>query len=338
MALHRNDGGETTVTKDNLGAGNHSAHPIPRDILHRVRKLAQLPDEARHSRFAVSVTRLTILKSLCQQPVVANRFVTYLARKVLERVQQGKSYGARPEGATDLTHRKMMLEALAGMEAWQLRPSDDLRQALADLQWRMQAEQNEYKNIPWGAVRLVTDWDLFLFEQALRCLLHPGEVGYWSYRMARDYAERYDSSHGTGLTPASAPLLQDIADFWMQEVNVSEQDFATPVRKRELREHGTPAKRADKRGRGRQKEAGFTRRQGQFLAFIHLYCKLHRRGPAERDMVQYFQVTPPAVHSMMVQLEQCGLIIREPGVPRSVRVALPEEEIPSLEDVAGPPW
>jgi len=31
-------------------------------------------------------------------------------------------------------------------------------------------------------------------------------------------------------------------------------------------------------------KARFTYRQGQFLAFIHLYRKLHRRGPAELDM------------------------------------------------------
>jgi hypothetical protein len=28
------------------------------------------------------------------------------------------------------------------------------------------------------------------------------------------YAERYDSHHGTGLIPASAPMMEEIADFW----------------------------------------------------------------------------------------------------------------------------
>jgi hypothetical protein len=40
--------------------------PVPREILHEVHKLAQLPGEARQSQLAVSVTRLTIVKSLCQ--------------------------------------------------------------------------------------------------------------------------------------------------------------------------------------------------------------------------------------------------------------------------------
>ena len=84
--------------------------------------------------------------------------------------------------------------------------------------------------------------------------------------------------------------------------------------------------------------ATFTRRQGQFLAFIHLYRLLHRRGPSEMDMAIYFRVSPPAVHLMVVRLEELGLITREEGVPRSARVTIPAEEVPPLEEVAGPPW
>jgi len=32
----------------------------------------------------------------------------------------------------------------------------------------------------------------------------------------------------------------------------------------------------------------FTPKQGQYLAFIHLYTRLHRRPPAETDMQEYF--------------------------------------------------
>jgi len=82
----------------------------------------------------------------------------------------------------------------------------------------------------------------------------------------------------------------------------------------------------------------FTPRQGQFLAFIHLYRKLHRRGPAETDLIKFFRVTPPAVHDMIVRLETLGMISREPGVARSVRVTIPTEGLPELEDVDGPAW
>ena len=55
-------------------------------------------------------------------------------------------------------------------------------------------------------------------------------------------------------------------------------------------------------------------------------------------MVMYFRVTPPSVHSMVVKLHELGLITRQPGQARSIRVAIPKEEIPELEDVEGPPW
>ena len=34
--------------------------------------------------------------------------------------------------------------------------------------------------------------------------------------IARQYAERYNSRYPTGLIPESAPMVEDIADFWCQ--------------------------------------------------------------------------------------------------------------------------
>lgn len=78
--------------------------------------------------------------------------------------------------------------------------------------------------------------------------------------------------------------------------------------------------------------AQFTPKQGQYLAFIHLYRKLHRQGPSEADLVRYFRASPPSVHQMIVRLEGLGLIAREPGVPRSARVTIPVHEIPDLDE------
>jgi hypothetical protein len=65
----------------------------------------------------------------------------------------------------------MMIEALAGMEGCLQKPNEALRQKLRELLRRMQVEQNEQKPIPFGAVRIIHDWGLLLFEDALRCLL-----------------------------------------------------------------------------------------------------------------------------------------------------------------------
>jgi len=53
--------------------------------------------------------------------------------------------------------------------------------------------------------------------------------------------------------------------------------------------------------------AQFTQKQGQYLAYIHLYRRLHRQGPAEGDIARDFRVSPPTVHQMIVKLEELGL-------------------------------
>jgi hypothetical protein len=83
--------------------------------------------------------------------------------------------------------------------------------------------------------------------------------------------------------------------------------------------------------------APFTKLQGQYLAYIHTYTLLHRQPPAERDMQLFFQVTPPAVHSMVITLERVGLLARTPGKARSLRVLLPSASLPALRDPAGGP-
>jgi Mn-dependent DtxR family transcriptional regulator len=75
----------------------------------------------------------------------------------------------------------------------------------------------------------------------------------------------------------------------------------------------------------------FTKLQGQYLAYIATYTKLHRRPPAEGDIQAYFKVTPPSVHNMIVTLDRLGLIDRIPGQARSIRVLVAPESLPTLE-------
>lgn len=74
----------------------------------------------------------------------------------------------------------------------------------------------------------------------------------------------------------------------------------------------------------------YTEKQGQYLAFIHYYTKIHGRAPAELDMQRYFRVTPPSVHQMVLTLEANGLIERTPGQARSIHLVIPREELPDL--------
>ena len=74
----------------------------------------------------------------------------------------------------------------------------------------------------------------------------------------------------------------------------------------------------------------FTEKQGQYLAFIYAYERLHRQPPAEADMQRHFAVTPPTVHQMVLKLEQRGFIRRTPGKARSIQLLLPPEQLPIL--------
>jgi|SRR5579863_4353167 len=75
----------------------------------------------------------------------------------------------------------------------------------------------------------------------------------------------------------------------------------------------------------------FTKKQGQYLAFIHNYTKIHRRAPAELDLQRYFEVSPPSVHQMILTLELKLLIQRTPGQARSIRLLVAPEHLPPLE-------
>ena len=76
-------------------------------------------------------------------------------------------------------------------------------------------------------------------------------------------------------------------------------------------------------------------KQGQYLAFIHLYMRLHRRPPAETDIQQYFRVSPPSVHQMVLTLERMGFIRRQPRTARSIELLVDPKQLPELVTAKG---
>jgi DNA-binding MarR family transcriptional regulator len=75
----------------------------------------------------------------------------------------------------------------------------------------------------------------------------------------------------------------------------------------------------------------FTPKQGQYLAFIHAYTLVNGRPPAEADLIRFFKVAPPTVHQMVVTLEQAGLISRQPGVARTIKILVDQTALPALK-------
>jgi Mn-dependent DtxR family transcriptional regulator len=77
-------------------------------------------------------------------------------------------------------------------------------------------------------------------------------------------------------------------------------------------------------------QPSFTDTQGQYLAFIDAYSRVHGQPPAEADMRRHFQVSPPSVHQMVLTLERAGLIRRQPGLARGIEGLVSPERLPLL--------
>jgi repressor LexA len=90
-----------------------------------------------------------------------------------------------------------------------------------------------------------------------------------------------------------------------------------PRRKRRADREDPAAEYLDRRGKRR-----FTAKQGQYLAFIYYYTKIHGRAPAEAELQEYFKVSPPSVHQMVLTLQARGHITREPGSRARFTLAL----------------
>lgn len=79
-----------------------------------------------------------------------------------------------------------------------------------------------------------------------------------------------------------------------------------------------------------KQEISFTHKQGQYLAYIYYYTKINKVPPAQRDIQDFFDVTPPTVHQMIIQLDKNNLIKRQPNTARSLAINIPESMIPRL--------
>ena len=178
--------------------------PAPRAVVDKVRKFADVAEALRRGEH-FEITRLTTLKGLCKDPRAARSFALFLAVHARKRAEEKKP--------TERV-KELMDKAIPEMKSYLDDPTEERKERLYDLLREIEQEQDEYKRISWGQVRIVHSMELVVVENALKSILRDEEAPFWLYQAARGYAERYDPRHGTGLIPSSAPMMQEIADFW----------------------------------------------------------------------------------------------------------------------------
>jgi hypothetical protein len=111
---------------------------------------------------------------------------------------------------------QVVAEAIREMERYMANPTEDEAEMVRAWRSDVRAIQDRYKRQAWGPVRVIESVDVLVVEMALSSLLQPDASANWGYRIAREYAERYNPRYGTGLIPEWAPMVEDIADFWCQ--------------------------------------------------------------------------------------------------------------------------
>jgi len=84
----------------------------------------------------------------------------------------------------------------------------------------------------------------------------------------------------------------------------------------------------------------YTEKQGRYLGFIQRFTKARGYAPTEAGIQRHFGVSAPSVHQMIVRLTELGLIERVPFAARSIRVLIPDDEMPAAvaaREAAGDP-
>src|SRR5271157_1284018 len=185
--------------------------PSPQ-IVKKVMKLSEIAEALRQGK-DFPVTRLTTIKSLCAEPEAAAAFALFLAQRIQSKMREEQS----PE-----RYRELVDRAVKELKPYLTDPTEERKGRLSSLCREMEAEQNEYKKIGWDMVRMLRSRDLVVVEESLKSVLKGYEAAIWAYQAAKDYAERYDARHGSGLIPSSAPMVEEIAEFWREYYGIKE--------------------------------------------------------------------------------------------------------------------
>jgi hypothetical protein len=183
-------------------------------IAPKIRRLVDIAEELQQGN-SFNITRLTMLKSLCEDPKDAAQFALHIAKLAHSKMQE-KTCPSHLEPKKWEYCKQVVDEALRQMERYIEESTEENKDLVRAWLSNARAFQNRHKKLAWGSVRIIESKEMLIIEEALSCLLQPTASADLGYRIARHYAERYDSSYSTGLIPESAPMVKDIADFWCQ--------------------------------------------------------------------------------------------------------------------------
>jgi len=175
-------------------------------LIRQVKKLDAIVEAIRRKE-DVQVTRLTVVKKMCEDPKAAGAFAMFLARKGQQWLRQKKGKAS---------YLRLANQAVTELKSYLENPNEDCKERLRSLLLEIEAEQNEYVSMKWATVRNIKSWDLLIVEEALESIVRPHEAQHWLYQASRNYV-----GGSMDFKKEAIPLIEDIARFWRRYFKVN---------------------------------------------------------------------------------------------------------------------
>lgn len=182
-------------------------------IVNKIKKWLQTAEETKADtyHFGINITRLTSIKSLCQNdPIAAGKFALF----IIQRVYQNMNEMSRPEhfSVEDWRDDKQLIsEGINLMENYLQNSEPEVKPKMRSLLNKINDRQGDnIRRVHWNTIHFVRSGYLLKLDYALRCFIDR-DFTYWVYKLVADYVSEMD-----GITPKSVPMLLEVAEFWCQ--------------------------------------------------------------------------------------------------------------------------
>jgi hypothetical protein len=121
-------------------------------VASRISKLVEIAQELREGK-SFKITRLTRIKSLCEDPQAAAQFAIYMARLTWDEMKEAECpINLEPEEWAE--HKELVSEALSQMEGYMESPTSEETSALREFLPKLDQVQDEQGG-PYGLVRII---------------------------------------------------------------------------------------------------------------------------------------------------------------------------------------
>ena len=162
------------------------------------------------------ITKLSSIKSLCQNETIRQNYCWYLFDCV-KRHLEAKAVDTNQQSPQEQFVFNLVHEIAQVMT--EMQEGKEVGDALRNYKSQLINYQSDYKKIKWARVRLIKSNDLLIIEYLIECLLTRGDYAQkLAYLATRHYVEKYNPSVGTGLIKKSIPMLENVVAFFGRQI------------------------------------------------------------------------------------------------------------------------